>query len=67
MRHAGNALKYLSLLFMFVTFPYQNAVAQNGNVKGTVVADDGPIIGATVRVKGSQIWQPLPTWTVTSP
>ena len=65
MRHAGNALKYLSLLFMFVTFPYQNAVAQNGNVKGTVVADDGPIIGATVR--GSQIWQPLPTWTVTSP
>ena len=52
MRHAGNALKYLSLLFMFVAFPYQNAVAQNGNVKGTVVADDGPIIGATVRVKG---------------
>lgn len=52
MRHAGNALKYLSLLFMFVAFPYQNAVAQNSNVKGTVVADDGPIIGATVRVKG---------------
>ena len=52
MKHAGNALKYLSLLFMFVAFPYQNAVAQNGNVKGTVVADDGPIIGATVRVKG---------------
>lgn len=25
MRHAGNALKYLSLLFMFVAFPYQNA------------------------------------------
>ena len=52
MKHAGNALKYLSLLFMFVAFPYQNAVAQNGNVKGTVVADDGPVIGATVRVKG---------------
>lgn len=51
MKHAGNALKYLSLLFMFVAFPYQNAVAQNGNIKGTVVADDGPIIGATVRVK----------------
>lgn len=33
MRHAGNALKYLSLLFMFVAFPYQNAVAQNGNEK----------------------------------
>lgn len=30
----------------------QTAVAQNGNVKGTVVADDGPVIGATVRVKG---------------
>lgn len=53
MKHAGNALKYLSLLFMFVAFPYQNAVAQNGNVKGTVVADDGPIIGATVRVKAN--------------
>lgn len=52
MKHAGNALKYLSLLFIFVAFPYQNAVAQNGNVKGTVVADDGPEIGATVRVKG---------------
>ena len=52
MKHAGNALKYLSLLFIFVAFPYQTAVAQNGNVKGTVVADDGPVIGATVRVKG---------------
>ena len=52
MKHAGNALKYLSLLFIFVAFPYQTAVAQNSNVKGTVVADDGPVIGATVRVKG---------------
>lgn len=52
MKHAGNALKYLSLQFIFVAFPYQTAVAQNGNVKGTVVADDGPVIGATVRVKG---------------
>ena len=25
MRHAGNALKYLSLLFIFVAYPYQNA------------------------------------------
>ncbi len=53
MRHAGNALKYLSLLFMLSLHSLcQDAVAQNGNVKGTVVADDGPIIGATVRVKG---------------
>ena len=28
--------------------------AQNITVKGTVSATDGPIIGATVRVKGAQ-------------
>ena len=53
MRHAGNALKYLSLLFVLLMFPYGGAFAQSNNVKGTVVADDGPVIGATVRVKGS--------------
>lgn len=52
MKHAGNAFKYLSLLLMLLLFPCQETLAQNGNVKGTVVADDGPVIGATVRVKG---------------
>ena len=53
MRHAGNAFKYLSLLLTLLLFPCGGAYAQNGNVKGTVVADDGPVIGATIRVKGS--------------
>lgn len=52
MRHAGNAFKYLSLLFMLLVFPCEGTWAQNGNVRGTVVADDGPVIGATIRVKG---------------
>ncbi len=53
MRHADNALKYLSLLFIMLIFPYGGVFAQSNNIKGTVVADDGPVIGATVRVKGS--------------
>ena len=66
MKHAGNAFKYLSLLLMLLLFPCQETLAQNGNVKGTVVADDGPVIGATVRVKGEQTQLPSPTWMVTS-
>ena len=53
MRHAGNAMKYLAFSLMLLLAPAQQAMAQNNSVKGTVVADDGPIIGATVRVKGS--------------
>ena len=53
MRHAGNALKYLSLLFVLMLFPSGGIFAQGNQIKGTVVAEDGPVIGATVRVKGS--------------
>nr|WP_297657358.1 TonB-dependent receptor [uncultured Prevotella sp.] len=53
MKHAGYAFKYLSLLIVMLIFPYGGVFAQSNNIKGTVVADDGPIIGATVRVKGS--------------
>jgi len=52
MKHTSNAIKTLGLLFLFSMFPLW-IYAQNTTVQGTVSDDDGPIIGATVRVKGS--------------
>ena len=52
MRHADKAMKTLVMLFVLLLSSI-GMYAQNSMVKGTVVADDGPVIGATVRVKGA--------------
>lgn len=53
MKHASNAMKTLVLSFALSLAPIGGAMAQGNAVKGTVVGDDGPVIGATIRVKGS--------------
>ncbi len=53
MKHVGYAMKCLVLLLMLLVFPSGGAYAQGNSVKGTVLGDDGPVIGATIRVKGS--------------
>ncbi len=52
MKCASNAMKTLVLLFLLIFSPL-GVLAQDNNVKGTVSGGDGPIIGATVRVKGN--------------
>lgn len=52
MKCTSNAMKTLVLLFMLILSP-MGLLAQGNNVKGTVNGDDGPIIGASVRVKGN--------------
>lgn len=52
MRHEDNAMKTLVMLFVLLLSSL-GMYAQNSMVKGVVVADDGPVIGATVRVKGA--------------
>ena len=53
MKHASTAMKALALSFALSLAPINGAWAQGNAVKGTVVGDDGPVIGATIRVKGS--------------
>lgn len=52
MKHASTAMKALALSFALSLAPINGAWAQGNAVKGTVVGDDGPVIGATIRVKG---------------
>jgi TonB-linked SusC/RagA family outer membrane protein len=52
MKCANNVLKTLGLLFLLIMFPLW-ASAQSLNIKGTVSDDGGPVIGATVKVKGA--------------
>lgn len=52
MKHASIAMKSLALSLALSLAP-MGAMAQGNSVKGTVVGDDGPVIGATIRVKGS--------------
>src|SRR5574344_166663 len=52
MKRTENAMKALALLFMLVLFPL-GTFAQINTVKGNVSDDGGPIIGATIRLKGS--------------
>lgn len=53
MKHASTAMKALALSFALSLAPINGVWAQGNAVKGTVVGDDGPVIGATIRVKGS--------------
>lgn len=66
MKHASTAMKALALSFALSLAPINGAWAQGNAVKGTVVGDDGPVIGATIRVKVYLTWLQLPTLTVTS-
>ena len=50
MKHVGYAMKCLVLLLMLLVFPSGGAYAQGNSVKGTVLGDDGPVIGARFRV-----------------
>jgi TonB-linked SusC/RagA family outer membrane protein len=52
MKRTSNAKKTLGLLFLFAMFPLW-ILAQNITVKGTVSDDGGPVIGATVKMKGA--------------
>ena len=53
MKRAKEACKTLGLLILMSIFPIW-AFAQNTvTITGLVTDDDGPIIGATVKVKGS--------------
>ena len=52
MKCTNNAKKIIGLLFLYAIFPLWS-FAQDITVKGTVSDDGGPIIGATVKVKGS--------------
>lgn len=52
MKHGKKVFRIFGLLLFFALFPLW-AGAQNVNVKGTVSDDSGPVIGATVRVKGT--------------
>ncbi len=52
MKCTSNAIKTLGLLILMCWLPMW-AHAQNTTVKGVVSDADGPIIGATVRVKGA--------------
>ncbi len=52
MRCTTKALRPFVLLLMCVLFPL-GTFAQGNTVKGTVLGDGEPIIGATIRVKGS--------------
>jgi len=42
------------MLILVLLMSITTSVAQNVTVKGTVADDDGPLIGATVKVKGTQ-------------
>ncbi|MBQ7422727.1 MAG: TonB-dependent receptor [Prevotella sp.] len=52
MKRTKKVMKYLLLLVLFVLFPSWT-FAQNVTIKGTVTDHEGPVIGATVKVKGS--------------
>ncbi len=52
MKRTSKSMKTLVLLFLLIAFPL-GTFAQGNTVKGTVLGDDGPVIGATIRVKGS--------------
>ncbi|MGI6232348.1 MAG: SusC/RagA family TonB-linked outer membrane protein [Prevotella sp.] len=52
MKHRVNYFSSLLLLAFLLLLPL-GASAQGNVVKGTVQSDDGPVIGATIRVKGS--------------
>ncbi len=52
MKRASKILKAFGVWVLLCMFPL-GALAQNVNLQGVVSADDGPIIGATVKVKGS--------------
>lgn len=52
MKSTTNVMKYLFLLVLFTLLP-GGVMAQNTTITGTVTDHEGPVIGATVRVKGS--------------
>lgn len=52
MKCTSKIIKALKLLFLLCMFPLWT-YAQNVTVKGTVSDDGGPLIGATVKVKGA--------------
>lgn len=52
MKCTSKVLRCLVLLSMLNLCPI-GTFAQSNNIKGTVNGDDGPVIGATIRVKGS--------------
>lgn len=41
------------MVVLFLCMSVMTAQAQTSTVKGTVNSSDGPVIGATVKVKGS--------------
>jgi len=53
MKSDGKLKRVFGLLILLSMFPMW-IFAQNVTVKGTVTDDDGPLIGATVKVKGAQ-------------
>jgi len=52
MKHTDNVFKILGVFFLMCMFPLW-ASAQTNTIKGTVSDNAGPIIGATVKVKGA--------------
>ena len=52
MKRTKNVMKYVFTLMTMLLLPL-GAVAQNQTVKGTVTDREGPVIGVTVKVKGS--------------
>ena len=52
MKRTKNVMKYLVVMFLLSIFPSW-VMAQNVTVRGTVTDHDGPVIGATVKVKGT--------------
>ncbi len=50
MKESAKVISVLMLLFVALLFP-QDLLAQSITVKGTVSDNDGPIIGATIRLK----------------
>jgi hypothetical protein len=52
MKRTKNVMKYVFTLMTMLLLPL-GAVAQNQTVKGTITDREGPVIGVTVKVKGS--------------
>ena len=52
MNRTKYVLSALCILVLMCLMPFE-AFAQSNTIKGTVSSSDGPVIGATVKVKGS--------------
>ncbi len=52
MKRSKKVMKYVLSLMLLLLFPL-GAMAQTQSIKGTVTDREGPVIGATVKVKGS--------------